>query len=177
MEQHICDSEPIPRVWKLRFAPTIGLNSLDTPMFRHSVGTIDALEHIAFIADHGFAGIEDNFLKLRSPHEQERIGAALRKRNLAMGCFVANPQSWNQPLWVADDREARRKLESDLHDSIDAAKRTGGRVMTVLSGFLPGVPRAYQRRKSYWASRLATASSIPFCFSTTSEMPSRLPKP
>jgi hydroxypyruvate isomerase len=135
----------IPTAWKLRFAPNIGLNSLDTPLFRHLVGERDPVAHIEFIADQGFAGIEDNFLKLREPAEQERMGAALSRRGVSMGCFVANPASWDKPLWVSRDTGARAQLEADLAASIEAARRTGGRVMTVLTGLDPRLPRDYQR--------------------------------
>jgi hydroxypyruvate isomerase len=130
--------------WKLRLAPNLGLNSLDTPMFRASVGGADPVAHVDFIADEGFAGVEDNFLKLRSVEDQKRIGDALLKRGLTMGCFVANPESWNRPLWVSREPDARAKLRADLDTSIAAARRTGGRVMTVLTGFEANLPRSFQ---------------------------------
>lgn len=130
--------------WKVRLAPNLGLNSLETPMFLASVGGTDPVAHVAFIADQGFAGVEDNFLKLRSAKDQERIGRALLQRGLAMGCFVANPESWSMPLWVSRDGDARAKLRADLDTSIEAAQRTGGRVMTVLSGFDAKLPRPFQ---------------------------------
>jgi hydroxypyruvate isomerase len=130
--------------WKLRFAPNIGLNSLDTPMFRSCVGGLNPLLHIAFIADQGFAGVEDNFLTLREPAEQTAIGAALSRRGLAMGCFVANPASWNKPLWVSTAADARATLDADLDTCIAAAARCGGQVLTVISGFDAHVPRAFQ---------------------------------
>jgi hydroxypyruvate isomerase len=143
---YIAEAETMPAAqqWHVRFAPNIGLNSLETPMFLHSVGGCDPIDHVNFIGDHGFAGVEDNFLKMRPVEEQSRLGAALLNRGLAMGCFVANPESWDKPLWVSRDSSARAKLESDLFSSIDAAKRTGGRVMTVLTGFDAGVPRSFQ---------------------------------
>jgi hydroxypyruvate isomerase len=135
---------PAGSPWKLRFAPNIGLNSLDTPLFRHCVGSLDPLEHVEFIADRGFAGVEDNFLKIRPPAEQARMGAALARRGLSMGCFVANPESWNKPLWVSREADARAKLADDLRTSIDAAQRAGGRVMTVITGADSKLPRSYQ---------------------------------
>jgi hydroxypyruvate isomerase len=130
--------------WKVRLAPNLGLNSLETPMFLASVGGTDPVAHVAFIADQGFAGVEDNFLKLRSAKDQERIGRALLQRGLAMGCFVANPGSWNRPLWVSRESDARAKLRADLDTSIESAQRTGGRVMTVLTGFDAKLPRSFQ---------------------------------
>jgi hydroxypyruvate isomerase len=81
--------------WTMRYAPHLGLTSPDTPLFRHMVGSADPVEQIRFSADQGFAGIEDNFLKLRPAAEQERMGAALARAGLEMGCFVNNVESWN----------------------------------------------------------------------------------
>src|SRR3546814_13468455 len=76
--------------WKLRYAPNLGLNSTDTPLFRHLVGSLDTIDHIAFAYEQGFAGIEDNFIKLRPEADQRRIGLELERRGLEMGCFVRN---------------------------------------------------------------------------------------
>jgi hydroxypyruvate isomerase len=65
--------------WTMRYAPHIGLTSPDTPLFRHMIGSADPVEQIRFIADQGFARVEDNFLKLRPAAEQERIGRALER--------------------------------------------------------------------------------------------------
>lgn len=131
--------------WSLRYAPNIGLNSLDTPLFRALVGSDDPIEHIAFIADQGFAGIEDNFLKLRPVDQQARIGAELERRGLEMGCFVNNIATWDQPLWASPDAADRHAMRAELQESIEAAKRVNGKVMTTLVGSRPGVPVALQR--------------------------------
>jgi hydroxypyruvate isomerase len=126
--------------WKLRFAPHIGLTSLDTPLFKDSAGSIDPVVQIDYIASLGFAGIEDNLFKLRSANEQERIGAALSRHDLEMGCFVGNADAWNAPLWGRSDDDARAKLTADLASSVDAAQRVGGRYLTTISGRDPAVP-------------------------------------
>lgn len=122
------------RSWKLRFAPHIGLTSLDTPLFKESVGTLDPVAHIDFIADLGFAGIEDNLLKLRPAADQERIGRALARRGLEMGCFVNNAADWNKPLWCTTDPASREKQRADLLASIETARRVGGKYLTTISG-------------------------------------------
>jgi hydroxypyruvate isomerase len=126
--------------WQLRFAPHIGLTSLDTPLFRHSAGSIDPVAQIDYIASLGFAGIEDNLLKLRAPAEQERIGAALAHHGLEMGCFVGNADAWNAPLWGRSDDDARAKLAADLRSSIDAARRVGGKYLTTIGGRDSNIP-------------------------------------
>lgn len=120
--------------WKLRFAPHIGLTSLDTPLFRESVGSTDPVAQIEYAASLGFAGIEDNLLKLRSVADQERIGRALASSGLEMGCFVNNADKWNAPLWGRRDDDARTQIRGDLESSIDAAKRVGGKYLTTISG-------------------------------------------
>ncbi len=126
--------------WKLRFAPHIGLTSLDTPLFKSSVGSDDPVAQIEHIADLGFAGIEDNLLQLRSPADQERIGTALVRRGLEMGCFVGNVDAWNAPLWGRSDDEAQQKLSADLASAIATAARVGGKYLTTISGRHPSLP-------------------------------------
>ena len=70
----------------------------------------DPVDQIAFLAEQGFAGVQDNFLKLRPVSEQERIGAALAQHDLRMGSFNNNPLAWNRPLWSATDPAARAEL-------------------------------------------------------------------
>lgn len=135
----------MPPSWTMRYAPNIGLNSLDTPLFRRLVDSLDPIEHIAFVADQGFAGIEDNFLKLRIAKDQERIGAELSRRGLEMGCFVNNVGSWDKPLWSSRDNEDHNQIRTELLTSIEAAKRVNGRAMTTLIGRREREPIAYQQ--------------------------------
>src|SRR3546814_2644608 len=100
---------------------------------------------IAFAYEQGFAGIEDNFLKLRPEADQRRIGLELERRGLEMGCFVNNVRSWNTPLWSSSDKADREALRTELEQSIDTAKRVRGRVMTTLVGRRYDVPVAFQR--------------------------------
>jgi hydroxypyruvate isomerase len=130
--------------WKLRYAPHMGLVSTDEPLFLHRAGSADPVEQIAHAASLGFAGVEDNFLKMRSPLVQERIGAELAREGLALGCFVNNPMHWNKPLWGSNALDARAQLERDLDDSIAAAGRTGARWATVVGAREPSIPIAYQ---------------------------------
>ena len=131
--------------WAMRYAPNLGLNSLDTPLFPATVGSHDPVEHIAFAEAHGFAGVEDNFLKLRPVAEQERIGRELARRELEMGCFVNNPSSWNLPLWSSPDPGDRAVVRAELASSIEAAHRVNGRVMTTLVGRSEAIPPVAQK--------------------------------
>ena len=130
---------------KMRYAPNIGLNSLDPPLFRKLVDSIDPIEHIAFAHDNGFAGIEDNFFKLRPAHEQERIGAELARRGLEMGCMVNNVASWDKPVWSSRDVDVQAAIRIEFEQSIEAARRAGARHLTTLVGRCSDEPLAYQR--------------------------------
>ena len=130
--------------WNMRFAPHIGLYSLDTPMFLHSVGTLDPVAHIEFIASLGFAGVEDNALLLRNDADQDQIGEAIGRCGLEMGCFAFDPEHWIEPLWAQNDETTRAHLKRELARAGDAANRVNGRFVTVLSGRDPLMPLAMQ---------------------------------
>lgn len=130
--------------WNMRFAPHIGLYSLETPMFIHSVGSLDPVAHIDFIASLGFAGVEDNALLLRDDVSQAQIGQALGKHGLEMGCFAFDPEHWVEPLWTRHDDATRAHLKAELARAGTAAKRVDGRFVTVLSGRDPLMPLAMQ---------------------------------
>jgi hypothetical protein len=81
------------RPWRLRYAGHLGLHAPDIPLFRHSARSPAASDQIDFLADHGFAGVQDNFLELRSPAEQERIGAQIGRLGLACPWRIRRPAS------------------------------------------------------------------------------------
>jgi hydroxypyruvate isomerase len=131
--------------WKQRYAAHLGLRAPNEPLFRHSGASGEPVAQIDYLASIGFAGIEDNMLKTRTPETQAKMGEALARHGMAMGCFVNNPNHWNLPLWGRADAEAREQLADDLDRSIEAAKRTGARYTTVVSGSDPGIPLGFQR--------------------------------
>lgn len=123
--------------FRMRYAGHLGLRAPDLPLFRHSARSPDPVEQIVFLAEQGFAGVQDNFLKLRPIADQERIGAALVRYGLQMGSFNNNPLAWNRPLWSAADESARAELARDLDESLAAAARTGGQHLTCVTGMGP----------------------------------------
>lgn len=123
--------------WKMRYTGHLGLRAPDAPMFPHSARSADPVDQIDFLADIGFAGMQDNFLKLRPLDEQERIGRAIARRGLQMGTFNNNPLSWNRPLWSSTDQTSQAELLHDLEASIEAAARTGGRYLTCVTATDP----------------------------------------
>jgi hydroxypyruvate isomerase len=127
----------------MKFAPHIGLSSPEDVMFPHHAGR-NPIDQIKFIADQGFAGIEDNFLKLRPIEIQEKIGKELAKHNLQMGCFVNN-LIFDRPTFVSDSTETKEVLLQQLRETIEVAKRVNGKYVTTLSGVLDlGKIRDYQ---------------------------------
>ena len=127
----------------MKFSPHIGLSSPEDFMFPASAGS-DPIDQIKFIADQGFSGIEDNFLKLRPVEVQEKIGRELAKHDLEMGCFVNN-LIFDRPIFVSDSTEAKEVLLQQLKETIEVAKRVNGKYATVLSGILdPSLERDYQ---------------------------------
>lgn len=127
-----------------RFAGHLGLRAPDRPLLRHLAGSGDPIVQIELLADRGFAGVQDNFLVLRPPEQQERIGAAIARRGLAMGSFVHDPLAWNRPTWSAVDADGRAALLAEVERTIECARRVGGRHITCITGFDPGRSRAEQ---------------------------------
>ena len=132
-------------IWKQRYAAHLGLRAPNEPLFLRSADSGDPLAQIDYLASIGFAGIEDNMLRTRTPELHAKMGEALARHGMQMGCFVNNPNHWNLPLWGRTDAEARQQLAHDLDQSIAAAKRTGGKYTTVVSGSEPNIPLGFQR--------------------------------
>lgn len=127
----------------LNYAPHIGLTSPDEVLFLEHAGR-DPIEQIKFIADLGFAGIEDNFLKLRPIQIQEKIGRELERYGMQMGCFVNN-LIFDRPTFTSDSREAREAILQQLQETIETAKRVNGKLVTTLSGIVdPRLDLDYQ---------------------------------
>jgi hypothetical protein len=101
-------------VWKNRFAAHLGLRAPDLPLLLHLGGSADPVVQIDLLADLGFAGVQDNYLTLRTPEEQTRIGETIARRGLAMGSFVHDPLNWNQPCWSGDGEALDRAFETSL---------------------------------------------------------------
>jgi hydroxypyruvate isomerase len=149
--------------YHLNYAPHIGLNSPEEVLFLEHAGR-DPIDQIKFIADQGFAGIEDNFLKLRSVEVQEKIGQELERHGLQMGCFVNN-LIFDRPTFVSDAPEAREAILQQLQQTIETAKRVNGKVVTTVSGLLdPRIERDYQTANMIenlkYSAELAEAAGI-----------------
>lgn len=111
--------------FRQRYAPHFG-------MFRNSAGD-DLVDQISFGADNGFLAWEDNGMMSRSPQDQEKIGAALEKRKMTMGVFVANAE-WSNPIYALGDMDARKNLVNQMKVAVECAKRVNAKWCTVVPG-------------------------------------------
>jgi len=135
---------PMPLNQRVRLAGHLGLRGPERPLFRHSARSIDPLDQLERFADLGFAGVQDNFLKLRPPAEQARMGRRMADLGLDLGCFANDPAEWNLPLWNGDDPAAAAMLRRNVESSIAAAARVGGGDAVCVTGYDPSRPRGVQ---------------------------------
>ncbi len=120
--------EPAPggaRPFKLKYAPHFG-------MFRHHAGD-DPIDQLQFMADEGFAALEDNGMRRRPKDLQERIAGAMERLGMQMGVFVAHAD-FGQVTFASAKKEIRDRLLDEIRDSIETAKRVGARWCTVVPG-------------------------------------------
>ncbi len=121
------------RGFRLNFAPHFG-------MFRHSAGD-DLLDQLQFMADEGFAAIEDNPMRGRRVDLQQRIARRLQALEMTMGVFVAHAD-FREVTFASPDPAVRQRLLGDIRASIETAARVNARWCTV-------VPGCYDRRLAW----------------------------
>ena len=114
-----------PGRFKLRYAPHFG-------MFKHHAGD-DLVDQLRFMADEGFAAIEDNWMARRPVEEQELIAAELERLGMAMGVFVAHAD-FGTPSFATDDPAATERLVNDMKLAVQTAERVGAKWVTVVPG-------------------------------------------
>lgn len=112
--------------FNLKYAPHLG-------MFKASAGN-DPIDQLNFMADIGFSAFEDNGMKGRPLEIQGSMASTMEKRGLTMGVFVAHEISWNKPNLTNGDASLREKFLMEIKDSVEVAKRTHAKWMTVVPG-------------------------------------------
>jgi len=110
----------------LDYAPHFG-------MFRNHAGD-DLVDQIDFMAEAGFRSIEDNGMRGRSIHDQERIASALERNNMRLGVFVMNMDGAWRPSLTTGSIDERQRFVQNAKDSVEVAKRVGATWMTVVCG-------------------------------------------
>ena len=158
--------------WTLPWTAHLGLRGPDAPLFRHLARSVDPFDQIDFIADLGFAGVQDNYAALRPADEQTRVADHAAKRGLKMASFVHDPLGWNLPRWSAVEGEGRAALKAELGHSLETARRIGGRTVICVAGFDPARDRAAQLAAMAdnlrWAGDDAAAAGVALCVEMTS---------
>ena len=121
----------------LKFAPHFG-------MFRNLAGK-GLADQLRFAADQGFRAWEDNGMKGRSVATQERIARTMQELGIEMGVISALRGVWNSVNFAGEDRSEREKILEAVRASVDVAKRTNAKYMTVVPGLAdPKLPLDYQ---------------------------------
>jgi hydroxypyruvate isomerase len=118
---------PAPAAYKLKYAPHDG-------MFRHNAGE-NILDQLRFMADQGFKAFEDNGMSGRDVATQEKMGKLMAQLGIEMGVFVAHKIYWSEPNLASGNKERREEFLTYIRQSVDIAKRTNARWMTVVPGF------------------------------------------
>jgi hydroxypyruvate isomerase len=125
----------------LRLSGHLGLSSPEAPLLAHLGRSRAPLDQIDALADHGFAGVQDLFLKLRPPAEQAAMAERMALRGLALSSFGGDPGHWNTPLWSGGDPAA---LRESVRASAVLAERFGGAGAVCVAGLDPDRTHAAQ---------------------------------
>ncbi len=108
------------------------------------------LEQVAYAADQGFRGWEDNEAASRPVAEQEALSKALQQRGMTMGVFVASMPRWSEfrPVLGANEDDDRQRFLADIRASLEVAKRLNAKWATVVTGFVdPRIPMDIQEAR------------------------------
>jgi hydroxypyruvate isomerase len=111
--------------FKLKYAPHFG-------MFESHAGD-DLVDQLKFMADEGFAAMEDNGMMGRSASEQERIAEAMSRLGMTMGVFVAYGE-FGKKTFVHRDKSIREMLVKRMKAAVEVARRVNARWCTVVPG-------------------------------------------
>ena len=152
----------------LRFAAHLGFPNPQQPLFGAAAGTTDPVRQIAFVAQHGLAGVLDPFSAMRSPEEQAQIGIAAADAGLAMGGFLYLPfDAFRTARWGSADPDIRRELIVAIGKAIGIAKRLGSRHISVISVADEELDRATQyaamAENLRFAGDLAARAGVTLC--------------
>ena len=124
------------RRFQLKYAPHFG-------MFQNHAGD-DAIDQLKFMADQGFAAMEDNGMKGKPPELQEKIRQEMDRLGMEMGVFVATG-GFGKPAFVSGEEDAAEKVLNDIKASVEVAKRVNAKWCTVVPGaYHQGLEPAYQ---------------------------------
>jgi hydroxypyruvate isomerase len=121
----------------LSLAGHLGLSAPDKPLLAHLGRSADPADQVDALADHGFAGLQDLFLKLRPPEEQAALASHMARRGFALTNLGADPLHWNKPFWSAGDESGRDAVRASVALSGSLSERFGGTGAVCVAGLDP----------------------------------------
>ncbi|MHC4081732.1 MAG: hydroxypyruvate isomerase family protein [Planctomycetota bacterium] len=133
--------------FRLKYAPHFG-------MFRHSAGD-DLADQLRFMADQGFTALEDNGMRGRPQDVQRRVAREMERLGMTMGVFVANADFGNV-TFASASRDVRERLQADMRDSVETAKRVNATWCTV-------VPGRYDQRLAWDYQTANVVENLKYC--------------
>lgn len=136
----------------LDYAPHFG-------MFEARAGK-DPVDQLRWMHERGFRSIEDNGMRNRPVEEQERIGKELARLGMRMGIFVLNGKNfgYGRATFASGDPAFTEEFLADTRASIEVAKRTGAKWLTVVMGEVaPRIEPEYQTAYGVEVLRRAAA--------------------
>lgn len=128
----------------LRLAGHLGLSAPDRPLLAHLGRSVSPLDQIDALADHGFCGVQDLFLKLRPVDEQAAMAKRMAQRGMTLSSFGGDPMHWNTPLWSAQDDAGRSQIDASVAASCAIAERFGPTGGVCVAGIDPAQTRDAQ---------------------------------
>jgi hydroxypyruvate isomerase len=123
-EEATLSTSPTSR-FKLNYAPDLG-------RFRQHAGN-DPIDGIKFMHEQGFGAVFDNGLMGKPAELQERIGNALKERNMALGPFVLYADFGKESM-VLNDAAIREELLGRVRNGIETSKRSGAKWALMVPG-------------------------------------------
>jgi len=130
----------------IRLSGHLGLSAPDRPLLAHLGRSVNAIDQIDALADHGFRGVQDLFLKLRPPEEQAGMARRMAERGMALSSFGGDPSHWNLPFWSTEDEAGRDAVTASVRASCVLAESFGGAGAVCVAGLDPDRSRRAQRQ-------------------------------
>jgi hydroxypyruvate isomerase len=104
----------------------------------------DHFDQLRFIADQGFAALEDSYMQRRTVEFQERLAREIDRLGLAMGTFVG-VTDLEQPSFTSGREDFRADVLARLRGAVETARRLRAAWFTVIPGTIsPGIPLGFQ---------------------------------
>ena len=110
--------------FRLNYAPHFG-------MFEHHGGK-DPIGQLEFMADQGFAALEDNGMMGREIPLQNNISKKMDKLNMTMGVFVAYSGFGNTDMVTLNTKDFQEGLIRQMKQAVEVAKRVNAKWCTVV---------------------------------------------